>query len=239
VNTTPLHTTDDQPVAPVSRASLSFDPLLLLGAMGLVAFSIVTLKGATDHGSTGLYYVERQAIYGGVGLLLALLISRFDYSRLREYRYAFYVILVLANIVVFGMPAEQGATRWIPLPFLQLQPSEFGKLLLIVALAAFLVDRARQLYERRTTARIMLLALFPAMIVIAQPDLGTGLVYVTIAAATLFFELEAAHRPGGAVRGRRRARARRRSGGRRQRAQDLPEGTAHHLRQSAEGVQPE
>jgi rod shape determining protein RodA len=84
------------------------------------------------------------------------------------------------------MPAIRGSHRWIPLPFLQVQSSEFGKLLLIVSLSAFVVDRARRLSERRTTARIMLLALLAAMIVIPQPDLGTGLVYVAVAFMTLF-----------------------------------------------------
>ncbi len=84
------------------------------------------------------------------------------------------------------MPAVRGAHRWIPLPFFQVQSSEFGKILLIVALAAFAVDRSRRLHERRTTARIMLLALIPAMIVIPQPDLGTGLVYVAVAFTILF-----------------------------------------------------
>jgi rod shape determining protein RodA len=53
-------------------------------------------------------------------------------------------------------------------------------------LSAFLVDRSRRLHERRTTARIMLLALVPAMIVIPQPDLGTGLVYVAVGFTILF-----------------------------------------------------
>ncbi len=59
-------------------------------------------------------------------------------------------------------------------------------MLLIVALAGFVVDRSRRLHERRTTARIMLLALIPAMLVIPQPDLGTGLVYVAIGFMALF-----------------------------------------------------
>jgi rod shape determining protein RodA len=84
------------------------------------------------------------------------------------------------------MPKVQGARRWIPLPFLQMQPSEFGKLLLILALAAFAVDRSRRLHEWRTTARIMALALIPALVVIPQPDLGTALVFVAIGFATLF-----------------------------------------------------
>jgi rod shape determining protein RodA len=55
-----------------------------------------------------------------------------------------------------------------------------------VSLSAFLVDRSRRLHERRTTARIMLLALVPAMIVIPQPDLGTGMVYVVVGFTMLF-----------------------------------------------------
>ena len=66
--------------------------------------------------------------------------------------------MIALNIVVFGMPAIRGSHRWIPFPFLQFQSSEFGKILLIVSLAAFAVDRIRRLHERRTTARIMLLA---------------------------------------------------------------------------------
>jgi rod shape determining protein RodA len=81
----------------------------------------------------------------------------------------------------------RGAHRWIPLPFFEFQSSEFGKLLLILSLGAFAADRARRLHERRTTARIMLLALLPALVVIPQPDLGTGLVYVAVGFSVLFF----------------------------------------------------
>jgi rod shape determining protein RodA len=165
------------------------DPLLLLGALGLIACSLVTLKGATRHANPGhpLFYVERQAIFAGVGLFLALLLSRVDYSRLREYKYGLFALMIGLNLVVYGMPPIQGARRWIPLPLLQFQSSEFGKLLIIVALAAFAVDRSRRLHERRTTARIMLLALLPALIVIPQPDLGTGMVYVAVGFSVLFF----------------------------------------------------
>ena len=62
--------------------------------------------------------------------------------------------------------------RWIPLPFFQFQPSEFGMVLLILALSAFAVERSRRMSEHRTTARILLLALIPAMIVMGQSDLG-------------------------------------------------------------------
>jgi rod shape determining protein RodA len=169
------------------RRVLLIDPLLVLAALGLVACSLVTLHVATRGQVPGpSYYVERQAIYAALGLLVAAVLASFDYSRLREYKFALYGTMVALNLVVFGTPPVHGSRRWIPLPFLQFQSSEFGKLLLIVALSAFAVDRARRLHERRTTARIMLLALIPALLVIPQPDLGTALVYAAIGFMILF-----------------------------------------------------
>jgi rod shape determining protein RodA len=133
------------------------------------------------------YFADRQGIDFGIGLALAIVLAHVDYSRLREYKYGLYGVMIALNLVVLGMPKVQGAARWIPLPFFQLQPSEFGKVLLIASLAAFAVDRSRRLHERRTTARLMLLAILPALIVIPQPDLGTALVYIAIGFAVLFF----------------------------------------------------
>ncbi len=190
MSVTPIRAaTAPEEAAPPRTRVLAFDPLLMVAAFGLVACSLVTLKGATRtvmHGQP-LYYVERQAIYAAIGLAVALVLMRIDYTRLREYKFGMYGLIIALNIVVFGMPAVRGSHRWIPLPFFQVQSSEFGKALLIASLAAFTVDRSRRLNERRTTARIMLLALIPAMIVIPQPDLGTGLVYVGIAFTILFF----------------------------------------------------
>ena len=188
VSATPIRPVEDVS-PPRSHPLLRLDPLLLLAALGLTACSLVTLKGATRTLNPGhpMYYVERQAIYFGLGLAAALLLARLDYTRLREYKYGLYGVMIALNLVVLGMPKVQGAARWIPLPYFQLQSSEFGKILLIVAVSAFAVDRSRRLHERRTTARIMLLAIIPAMLVIPQPDLGTALVYLAAGFAILFF----------------------------------------------------
>ena len=171
------------PIRPVEEVApprppmlLRMDPLLLLAALGLAACSLITLKGATRTMNPGhpLFYVERQGIYFGIGIAVALVLARLDYSRLREYKYGLYGVMIALNLVVLGMPKVQGAARWIPLPFFQLQSSEFGKILLIAAVSAFAVDRSRRLHEWRTTARIMLLAILPALMVIPQPDLGTA-----------------------------------------------------------------
>jgi rod shape determining protein RodA len=172
------------------RIELPLDPLLTLALLGLCVCSLLTLHGATKEDVPGdpNYYVTRQGIYFAVGLFLMILISRFDYSRLRELRYGLYAIMIGSILAVMAIGStSRGSKRAFELPFFNFQPSELGKLLLILALSAFVVGRVRRGNERDTTARTMLLALIPAMLVIAQPDLGSGLVYIAIAVAVLFF----------------------------------------------------
>jgi rod shape determining protein RodA len=170
-------------------AWLRLDPLLLLAAVGLVAASLYTLGTATlgDIEGDPYHYVVRQAAYGGVGVLLMLGLARLDYTRLRELKLGIYggLIALLLLTIALGT-TTRGSKRVIELPFFEVQTSELGKVLLIVALGAFMIDRARRLTERDTTSRIMLLMLLPAILVIIQPDLGSGLVYVAVAIALLF-----------------------------------------------------
>jgi rod shape determining protein RodA len=168
---------------------LPLDPLLTLAVIGLAICSIVTLKSATRNliPTQPHYYVDRQGLYLIVGALCMLVLSRVNYTALRQLRNGIYVLLILSILAVFGLGhAANGAQRAISLPFFSFQASELGKVLLILALSSFVVDRARRLRERETTVRVMLAALVPAMLVIAQPDLGSGLVYMVIAFTLLF-----------------------------------------------------
>jgi rod shape determining protein RodA len=168
---------------------VGIDWLLLLGALGLVACSLVTIHGATRRDVAGNpdFYVVRQALYAGAGLALAAVLTRVDYSRLRAYKLWLYGLVLGSNLLVLGLAgATRGSRRWIDLPFFRVQPSELGKVLLIVALAAFATDAVRRRGEPRLTARLVGLALLPALLVVAQPDLGTGMVYLVACAGILF-----------------------------------------------------
>jgi rod shape determining protein RodA len=176
-----------RPAARPAGMALPFDLVLLLATVGLAACSLVTIHAATLAGDA-YYYVERQAVFFVLGGVLSLLVARLDYSRLREAKWGVYGVMMLSIFAVMGLgTVAKGAQRSIPLGAFQLQPSELGKVLLIVALAAFVTDRSRRLVERDTTARVMLMALVPAALVMIQPDLGSSLVYVAIALAVLFF----------------------------------------------------
>jgi rod shape determining protein RodA len=168
---------------------LPLDPVLTLAVLGLAICSIVTLQAATRNLIPGRprYYVDRQAIYLLAGVVGMLVLSRLDYGRLRQLKAGIYALLVLSILAVFGLGhSANGAQRAISLPYFSFQASELGKVLLILALSSFVVDRARRLRERDTTVRVMLAALVPAMLVIAQPDLGSGMVYTVIAFTLLF-----------------------------------------------------
>ncbi len=191
MNTTVIKDSHDArpAVARPLALALPFDPVLALAVIGICVASLVTMSGATADDIPGRpnYYVDRQGVYFGVGALLALLVSRVDYSRLRELKYGIYGFLIVSIVMVMMLGSvARGSRRAIQLPFFSFQASELGKVLLVAALSAFIVDRARRLHDRDTTARVMLLALIPAALVIAQPDLGSGLVYVVIVIATLF-----------------------------------------------------
>src|SRR3712207_1640985 len=103
---------------------LRLDPLLLLAAVGLIAASVYTLAGATQDDIEGqpLYYVYRQAAYGGVGLVLMLLLSRLDYSRVREWKAGIYVLMIGTIVLVYGIGATaRGSKRAIELGFINFQ----------------------------------------------------------------------------------------------------------------------
>jgi len=179
-----------QPAGIAERLGLAhMDPLLSVAAIGLIIFSVVTLAAATEGDVPGepLYFVIRQSIYAVIGLAAMLALTRVDYSRFRELRVGLYTAMISGIILVLMLgSATRGSRRWIELPFFTFQPSEIGKVLLIAALAGFVIDRARRIPERQRTARLLLLGLAPAALVFLQPDIGTGVVFVVITLAVLF-----------------------------------------------------
>ena len=165
------------------------DPFLLFAAVALVGFSIFTLAEATLHDVPGspYYYVERQSIYAGLGLLGLFLLTQIDYSRFRELRVGIYTLMFasIGLVFLFGA-AARGSRRAFNLPFFNFQPAELGKVLLIIALAGFVIDGARRGSPRQRTARYLLLGLAPAALVFLQPDLGTSLVFGVVTLAVMF-----------------------------------------------------
>jgi rod shape determining protein RodA len=162
---------------------------VLIGAVGaLVGYGLWAISGITRHDvlNDPNYYVTRQAVYaviGVIGLVLVVLIDP-DLYRTR-WRWVFGGTCVAIAIVFLTGPIR-GSKRWLDLGFFKFQPSEFGKVLFVLALAGFLAERHRRVHEWRTTLNAVGLASIPIFLVFLQPDFGTALVYCAAVAAVLF-----------------------------------------------------
>lgn len=166
------------------------DWVLLFAAGALVAYGLWLVAGITRFDVPGdeRYFVFRQGIaaaVGVVGLVVATLVPM-DLAR-RYWRLLYAVTLGLMVVVFAAAEAIRGSKRWIDLGFIQFQPSEFGKVLFVLALAGFLVDRAGSVTRWRTIGSAIGLGLVPILLVFLQPDLGTALVYGASLFALLFF----------------------------------------------------
>jgi rod shape determining protein RodA len=165
------------------------DGTLLVSSVALAAASVFVLAESTLRdvpGDPG-YFADRQAVYAVLGLIGMYALARIDYSRFRELRVGIYTFLCVSVslVFVFGF-AARGSRRAFELPFFSFQPSELGKLLLVLALAGFVIDGARRGSARQRTVRYLCLGLAPAALVFLQPDLGTSLVYGAITLAVMY-----------------------------------------------------
>ncbi|HXH86985.1 MAG TPA: rod shape-determining protein RodA [Gaiellaceae bacterium] len=163
---------------------------ILVGAVGaLVAYGLWAVAGITRFDVEGNenYFVIRQAIaaaLGGIALVTALAVDPDRFRRAQ--RVIFGGTIVLMVLVLLLAQETRGSKRWIDIGPFQFQPSEFGKLLFVLALAGFLADRARRMHEPKVVLQAVGLGLIPTLLVFKQPDLGTALVYSAALAACLF-----------------------------------------------------
>ena len=190
MTTTQLRTfADERQVGLLERTGfLRVDPYSALAAIALVATSIVVLSLSTQNLNENPYFFAiRQSIYAVVGIALMFALARFDYSRFRDLRVGIYTALIVSiGLVLAAGATVRGSTRAIELPFFSFQPAEMGKVLLVVAMAGFAIDRARRQTELQRTARLLLLGVVPAAVVVLQPDLDTALVYGVITLTVIF-----------------------------------------------------
>lgn len=144
-------------------------PLLILTASIAVIYSIVL--NTSDAG-----LALRQGIFAIIGISIMMLASFIDYRLFRSINWIFYIagLLLLLYVDFFGTAAG-GAMRWINLGFFQLQPSELAKVFLIFSFSAFFSKKIGKMKWRDILFSVFILAT-PLLLVLKEPDLGTGLV---------------------------------------------------------------
>lgn len=165
------------------------DWTLLLASAALVAYGLWAIGGITKHviPSDPNYYLTRQFVFVAVGLVAMIVMIAIDPEWYRRAPRAVYVVLLgTLAIVLLAGSVSRHSRRWIDVSFFRFQPSEFGKLLLVLFVAGLLADRMSRIDELRTPLYAVALAVPPILLVFAQPDLGSALVYCAALAACLF-----------------------------------------------------
>jgi len=167
----------------------NLDWALLLAVAALVAYGLWAVSGITKNDIAGdsNYYVVRQAAFALLGLAGMVAMTLLEPAFWRKHARLVYGVLIAVLVIapVFGAEVRN-TRRWIDIGPFRFQPSEFGKLLLVLFLAAFLAERGKRIAERETTLTATGLALLPVVLVFLQPDFGTAIVYVAVLGATLF-----------------------------------------------------
>ena len=165
------------------------DHLMLATALAITSFGLWIIHNATRNDITGnpTYYYNRQLGYAVVGTIGMLLIAALPPRLMRRFHPLLYVFVLLSTVAVLVIGTSvQGGQRWINLSLFQFQPSELAKLLLIVGLAALLASRRGAWGPARMTLGAIGYMALPALLVFAEPDFGTALVYAAVTLGMLF-----------------------------------------------------
>jgi len=173
---------------------LQADEWLFAGTVALALFGVIMVYSASAVVATGenhsqYFYVVRQGVWTLIGLGAMLAGMRFDYNRLRSPLIAngLLITAVVLLVAVFAFPPINGARRWIRFAGFSMQPSEISKLALAIFLAKFLERRAGEEGSfRRTFAPSVALTGLLALLVVAEPDLGTAMMLAVVCAVVLF-----------------------------------------------------
>jgi rod shape determining protein RodA len=167
--------------APVTQRTSGVDKGLLgafivLGVVGTAIIYSASRDALRLAGFNPHYYLERQGVWVIIGIILMLAISRIDYRRLEMATTIFYLGSIAALLGVYVVGSRLlGATRWFSFGPIQIQPSEFALLAVILAMATYCGRRpdGLRMYD---VSRMLVMVAIPLALIVLQPDLGTAMI---------------------------------------------------------------
>ena len=165
--------------------------LLVLVTLGLVAFGLVMVYSASSarallSADAPSYYLKRQAIYAVIGLVALVILSRFDFHRLRHATQPLLAVTFILLVAVLAIgTAVNGARRWIPIGFMNFQPSELAKLVLALWTAALLARRPAPRTLGELAKPIGVVVGLACALILIEPDLGTAIAIAIMVSAIL------------------------------------------------------
>jgi len=163
------------------------DLRIAFAVLALSAIGIVSVYSATFDARVGEIFT-RQLTFLGAGCLVALIVTFLPFRTLQMIALPVYglAIVMLVGVLLLGRTVS-GSTSWFNLGLFRIQPSEFGKIATIMALAAYLSRSDVSLKSYRNLAVATGIVALPAALIMAQPDFGTALIYGGLYLAILYW----------------------------------------------------
>jgi len=172
-----------------NTSSLRLDIVLVFCVIGLIALGVAFIysSGVTSAGKQVSIEWLKQIMWSVGGLVLMVLFAWMDYRKWKPLVFSIYLgtLLLLLLVLLFGSYVK-GARAWMGVGGVGIQPSEFGKLSLILFLAWWFDERGIGQDRTRIWLAAIVVTALPMLLVLLQPDLGTAMVYIPIFLAIAF-----------------------------------------------------
>lgn len=170
------------------------DLLLLITIIILSLFGIIMVYSASnvvalEKYNDSLYFFKRQGLFLGLSYIAMILILNFDISKLEKYVSIIFLFCLILLIIVLipGIGIKRGGARsWISILGFSIQPSEFMKIGLTMLYAKYLKDNYKDLKTFKNFIMLFTVAIIIFLIIMLQPDFGTGLVIILSALILIF-----------------------------------------------------
>lgn len=158
---------------------------VLVGAFGCLMIYTATRDQLDAAGLSPTYYVKKQLVFMAIGVVVMVAVAAFDYRRLRDWTLVIYAgcVVILLAVLAVG-DKSRGSQAWFQIGSYQLEPSEFVKIGMIIALATYCAAAKGRLSGRGLLAGLALFAV-PFVLIYKQPDLGTALVLAAVLIAVV------------------------------------------------------
>jgi len=165
---------------PIFDVILAVAPILV-AVVGVVMVYTATRGELLAAGESPHTYLKKQALFVVIGVVVMVAVALFDYRRLEPLATPIYIVTLLALLGVFAVGSTaQGAARWYSLGPLQLQPSEFAVIGLIIAIAAYCDRRTEEGLAWKDVFKLLVMAGIPIVLILKQPDLGTAIIMLIV-----------------------------------------------------------
>ncbi len=168
-----------------------FDYPLMFVTLFLVAFGLVMVYSTSSYTAelktgSATYYLTRQILHGGIGMLAMYIVSKIDYRRWKDFSLLMMVVIIVLLVLVQIMGVtSNGSVRWIQIGPIQFQPSEVAKVVLALYTAHITTNKAARIGEFKKIVEVMFLPLI-VIALIADENLSTGIICAAICFVIIF-----------------------------------------------------